>query len=124
MKEIKPINLMSKFSLIKEEWTPKIIGELNNQFVKLCKLKGDFVWHSHQNEDELFMVIKGTLLIDFRDGRTVSINEGEVLIIPKGVEHRPHTNGDLVLNLLFEPKSTQHTGNIETDMTVKKLDWI
>ena len=124
MKEIKPINLMSKFSLIKEDWTPKIIGELNNQFVKLCKLKGDFVWHSHQNEDELFMVIKGTLLIDFRDGRTVSINEGEVLIIPKGVEHRPHTNGDLVLNLLFEPKSTQHTGNIETDMTVKKLEWI
>ena len=124
MKEIKPINLMSKFSLIKEEWTPKIIGELNNQFVKLCKLKGDFVWHSHENEDELFMVIKGTLLIDFRDGRTVSIKEGEVIIIPKGVEHRPHTNGELVLNLLFEPKSTQHTGNIETDMTVKKLDWI
>ena len=124
MKEIKPINLMSKFSLIKEEWTPKIIGELNNQFVKLCKLKGDFVWHSHQNEDELFMVIKGTLLIDFRDGRTVSIKEGEVIIIPKGVEHRPHTNGELVLNLLFEPKSTKHTGNTETDRTVKKLDWI
>ena len=124
MKEIEPINLMSKFSLIKEEWTPKIIGELNNQFVKLCKLKGDFVWHSHENEDELFMVIKGTLLIDFRDGRTVSIKEGEVIIIPKGVEHRPHTNGELVLNLLFEPKSTQHTGNIETDRTVKKLDWI
>ncbi len=124
MKEIQPINLMSKFSLIKEEWTPKIIGELNNQFVKLCKLKGDFVWHSHENEDELFMVIKGTLLIDFRNGRTVSIKEGEVIIIPKGVEHRPHTNGELVLNLLFEPKSTQHTGNIETDRTVKKLDWI
>ena len=67
---------------------------------------------------------KGTLLIDFRDGRTVSIKEGEVIIIPKGVEHRPHTNGELVLNLLFEPKSTQHTGNIETDRTVKKLDWI
>ena len=95
MKEIQPINLMSKFSLIKEEWTPKIIGELNNQFVKLCKLKGDFVWHSHENEDELFMVIKGTLLIDFRNGRTVSIKEGEVIIIPKGVEHRPHPNGEL-----------------------------
>ena len=124
MKEIKPINLMSKFSLIKEEWTPKIIGELNGQFVKLCKLKGGFVWHSHQNEDELFMVIKGTLLIDFRDGRTVSIKEGEVIIIPKGVEHRPHTIGELVLNLLFEPKSTKHTGNTETDRTVKSLDWI
>ena len=70
------------------------------------------------------MVIKGTLLIDFRDGRTVSINEGEVIIIPKGVEHRPHTNGELVLNLLFEPKSTLHTGNTETDRTVKSLDWI
>ena len=124
MKEIEPINIMSKFSLIKEEWNPKIIGELNGQFVKLCKLKGDFVWHSHQNEDELFMVIKGTLLIDFRDGRTVSIKEGEVIIIPKGVEHRPHTNGELVLNLLFEPKSTLHTGNTETDRTVKSLDWI
>ena len=124
MKEIKSINLMSKFSLIKEEWNPKIIGELNGQFVKLCKLKGDFVWHSHQNEDELFMVIKGTLLIDFRDGRTVSIKQGEVIIIPKGVEHRPHTNGELVLNLLFEPKSTLHTGNTETDRTVKSLDWI
>ena len=124
MKKIEPINIMSKFSLIKEEWTPKIIGELNNQFVKLCKLKGDFVWHSHQNEDELFMVIKGTLYIDFRDGRTLSIKEGEVIIIPKGVEHRPHTNGELVLNLLFEPKSTKHTGNTETDRTVKSLDWI
>ena len=124
MKEIEPINIMSKFSLIKEEWNPKIIGELNGQFVKLCKLKGDFVWHSHQNEDELFMVIKGTLLMDFRDGKTVSIKEGEVIIIPKGVEHRPHTNGELVLNLLFEPKSTLHTGNTKTDMTVKSLDWI
>ena len=70
------------------------------------------------------MVVKGTLLIDFRDGRTVEINEGEILIIPKGVEHRPHTNGEIVFNLLFEPKTTQHTGDIETEMTVKKLEWI
>jgi len=70
------------------------------------------------------MVFKGTLLIDFRDGRTVEINEGEILIIPKGVEHRPHTIGEIVLNLLFEPKTTQHTGDIETEMTVKKLEWI
>ena len=70
------------------------------------------------------MVFKGTLLIDFRDGRTVEIKEGEILIIPKGIEHRPHTNGEIVFNLLFEPKTTQHTGDIETEMTVKKLEWI
>lgn len=70
------------------------------------------------------MVFKGTLLIDFRDGRTVDVKEGEILIIPKGVEHRPYTNGEIVFNLLFEPKTTLHTGDIETRMTVKKLDWI
>ena len=124
MKKIEPINIMNKFSLFNKQWTPKIIGELNDQYVKICKLKDNFVWHSHENEDELFMVFKGTLLIDFRDGRTVEIKEGEILIIPKGIEHRPHTNGEIVFNLLFEPKTTQHTGDIETEMTVKKLEWI
>ena len=124
MQEIKPINIMNKFSLFNERWTPKIIGELNNQYVKICKLKDDFVWHSHENEDELFMVFKGTLLIDFREGRTVEVKEGEILIVPKGVEHRPHTNGEIVFNLLFEPNTTFHTGDIETKMTVKELDWI
>ena len=124
MKKIDSINLMEKFSLFTKEWTPKIIGELNGQYVKICKLKNDFVWHSHENEDELFMVFKGTLLMDFRDGRTVTVREGEVLIVPKGVEHRPHTNGEIVFNLLFEPKSTLHTGDVETSLTVKKLDWI
>jgi len=122
MKEIEPINIMNKFSLFNEEWTPKIIGELNNQQVKICKLKDDFVWHSHENEDELFMVFKGTLLIDFRDGRTVEIKKGEILIIPKGIEHRPHTNGEIVFNLLFEPKTTSHIGNVQTDVTNKQLD--
>ena len=124
MKKIDSINLMEKFSLFTKEWTPKIIGELNGQYVKICKLKNDFVWHSHENEDELFMVFKGTLLMDFRDGRTVTVREGEVLIVPKGVEHRPHTKGEIVFNLLFEPKSTLHTGDVETSLTVKKLDWI
>ena len=124
MEKIEAINIMKKFSLFNEEWTPKIIGELNGQYVKVCKLKDDFVWHSHKNEDELFMVFKGTLLIDFRDGRTVSVKEGEVLIIPKVVEHRPHTNGEIVFNLLFEPKTTLHTGDVETEITVKELDWI
>jgi mannose-6-phosphate isomerase-like protein (cupin superfamily) len=124
MKKIEPINIMNKFSLFNDEWTPKIIGELNNQYVKVCKLKDDFVWHSHENEDELFMVFKGTLLMDFRDQRTVEVKQGEILIVPKGVEHRPHTNGEIVFNLLFEPKTTSHTGDVETEMTVKELDWI
>ena len=124
MKEIKPINIMNKFSLFNEQWTPKIIGELNNQYVKICKLKDDFVWHSHENEDELFMVLKGTLLIDFRNNKTIAVKEGEIVIIPKGVEHRPHTNGEIVFNLLFEPKTTLHTGDVETDMTVKDLKWV
>ncbi len=124
MNKIEAINIMDKFSLFNEKWNPKIIGELNGQYVKVCKLQDDFVWHSHANEDELFMVFKGVLLIDFRDGRTVEVKEGEILIIPRGVEHRPHTNGEIVFNLLFEPKATLHTGNIETDMTVKEIDWI
>jgi mannose-6-phosphate isomerase-like protein (cupin superfamily) len=124
MKKIEPINIMNKFSLFNEEWTPKIIGELNDQYVKLCKLKDNFVWHSHENEDELFMVFKGTLLMEFRDGRIVKIKQGEILIVPKGIEHRPHTNGDIVFNLLFEPKSTLHTGDVENELTVKELDWI
>lgn len=121
---INPINIMSKFSLFQNEWTPHIIGELNGQYVKLCKMKNDFVWHSHENEDELFMVFKGTLFMDFRDGRTVEVKEGEILIVPKGIEHRPHTNGEIVFNLLFEPKTTLHTGNDMSDITVKQLDWI
>ena len=124
MKKIEPINIMNKFSLFEVEWTPKIIGELNDQYVKLCKLKDDFVWHSHENEDELFMVFKGTLLMEFRDGRIVEIKQGEILIVPKGVEHRPHTICDIVFNLLFEPKTTLHTGYVENKMTVKELDWI
>ena len=124
MKKIESINIMKKFSLFNEEWTPKILGELNGQYVKVCKLKDDFVWHSHENEDELFMVFKGTLLIDFRNRKTVKLKEGEILIIPKGIEHRPRTNGEVVFNLLFEPKTTLHTGNLESEMTVKELDWI
>lgn len=124
MKKIESINIIEKFSLFNEEWTPKIIAELNNQYVKLCKLKDDFVWHTHVNEDELFMVFKGTLLVEFRDGRIVEVKEGEILIVPKGVEHRPHTNGELVFNLLFEPKTTLHTGDVKTEMTVDKLAWI
>lgn len=124
MQHLNPINIEEKFSRFESLWTPHIIGELNGQYVKLCKLKDDFVWHSHEQEDELFMVFKGTLLMDFRDGRTVSVKEGEILIVPKGVEHRPHTNGDIVFNLLFEPKETKHTGDVESELTVENPTWI
>ena len=124
MKKTETINLMKKFSLFDKHWTPKIIAELNNQHVKLCKLKNDFIWHSHEKEDELFMIFQGTLYIDFRDGTTLEVGEGEILVVPRGVEHRPRTNGEIVLCLLFEPKTTLHTGSVSTDMTVKKIDWI
>lgn len=124
MEKIQSINILEKFSLFDKLWTPHIIGELNGQYVKLCKLNGEFVWHSHENEDELFMVFKGTLLMDLRDGKTVEVREGEILIIPKGVEHRPRTNGEIVFNLLFEPKETLHTGSVESEMTAKELEWI
>ena len=124
MEKIQSINLKDKFSKFDKQWTPYIIGELNNQYVKLCKMKDNFVWHKHENEDELFMVFKGTLFMDFKDGKTVEVGEGEILIVPKGVEHRPRTNGEIVYNLLFEPKSTEHTGKTASDLTVDKLDWI
>ena len=124
MNKIKSINLKDKFSLFDEKWTPKIIAELNNQYVKLCKLEGNFLWHSHENEDELFLVLKGVLFIDFRHQETVEVKEGEIVIVPKGIEHRPRTNGDVVFNLLFEPKSTLHTGKIDSKMTVNNQNWI
>ena len=120
----KAINLVEKFSLIDKDWCPKIIGELNGQYVKVCRMRDDFVWHLHDNEDELFMVFKGTLFIEFRERETVKVSEGEIFIVPKGVEHRPRTEGEVVYNLLFEPKSTLHTGNLQTNRTVSKLDWI
>tara|TARA_B100000902_G_scaffold208214_1_gene198238 strand:- start:6490 stop:6864 length:375 start_codon:yes stop_codon:yes gene_type:complete len=124
MKEIKTINLNDKFKLFNDQWSPKIIAELNGQFVKICKLKDNFVWHSHEFEDELFMVLKGKLFIDIKDKKTVEVNEGEIVIIPKGVCHRPRTDGDIVWNLLFEPKTTMHTGNLITEKTVNTIEWI
>ena len=117
------VNILEKFKQFSENWTPKIVGELNGQYVKLAKIKDDFVWHSHEQEDELFMVFKGTLIMDFRD-KTVTASEGEFLIVPKGVEHRPRTNGEEVYILLFEPKDTAHTGKVIDERTVTELEWI
>ena len=116
-------NINKKFELIAEYWMPKIIGELNGQYVKLAKIKDELIWHSHQDEDEMFIVFKGTLIMDFRN-ETTETKEGEILIIPKGVEHRPRTNGEEVWIMLIEPKTTKHTGNIEHEKTVKEFEWI
>lgn len=122
---MKKINLAKKFSLFKEQWTPKIIGELNGQHIKLAKVQGEFVWHDHQDEDELFIVFKGNLYIDFRDGRTEIIGPGEILTVPKGIEHRPWTkDGEEVQLMLIEPKETKHTGEVVHEKTKTELEWI
>jgi mannose-6-phosphate isomerase-like protein (cupin superfamily) len=116
------INLNEKFSLFNDHWSPKIIGELNGQDIKLAKVKGEFVWHNHQNEDELFFVVKGKLKIAFLD-RIEEINEGEMIIVPKGTEHKPIAE-DEVLLMLFEPSNIKHTGDVKTELTVEQYDRI
>jgi mannose-6-phosphate isomerase-like protein (cupin superfamily) len=113
------INLAEKFSLFSEYWNPKIAGELNGQQVKLVKFKGPFVWHHHEHEDELFYVVKGSFDMEFRD-KTVTINEGEFIIVPKGVEHRPNAKEEVQV-MLFEPAATLNTGNIKNEMTKERL---
>ncbi len=116
------INLNRKFTLFQEYWSPKIAGELNDSYIKLAKLKGEFVWHQHENEDELFLVVKGHLLIKLRD-RDIHLKEGEFVIIPKGVEHLPIAEEEVHV-LLLEPKSTLNTGNVQNERTVTDLDWV
>ena len=114
------VNISEKFKLFNEHWTPKKIGELNGQQVLLAKLKGEFIWHSHEHEDELFMIIKGSLKIEFRD-KTIELNEGEMYIIPKGVEHKPIAEKEVHV-LLFEPLAIKHTGNITNKLTVNTFE--
>lgn len=118
-------NLKEKFDKIKDHWHPYIIGDLNDNYVKLAKLQGDFVWHQHDLEDELFVVISGTLMMDFKDGTTVETRAGEVILVPKGVQHKPWTReGEEVCVMLVEPKSTKHTGEVKSAKTVEDLTWI
>ena len=114
------VNLASKFLQIREYWKPYIAGELNGQMVKLDKLKGEFVWHNHENEDELFLVLKGRFRIEFRD-KTVSLEEGEFIIVPRRVEHRPVADEECWI-MLFEPASTLNTGNVENEFTRRELE--
>jgi len=113
------INMQEKLSLFNEYWSPKIIGELNESYVKLAKLKGNFIWHTHDNEDEMFYVLKGTLTIKFRE-KDVQINEGECIIIPKGVEHMPVAEEEVHV-MLLESKTTLNTGNVVNERTVENL---
>ena len=113
------INLAEKFSLFKEQWSPKVVGELNGQMVKLVKFKGPFVWHHHDHEDELFYVVKGSFDMEF-EGKTITITQGEFIIVPRGVEHRANATEDCEV-MLFEPGTTLNTGNVENDRTLKKL---
>ena len=116
------VNLAHKFSLFQDHWSPKIAGELNDSYVKLAKLKGEFVWHHHEVEDELFLVVKGRLLIKLRD-RDIWLEEGEFVIIPRGVEHLPIAEEEAHV-LLLEPKSTLNTGNVQNEKTVAELERI
>jgi len=116
------INIEEKFKLFSEHWTPKKIGELNGQQILLAKIKGEFIWHAHEHEDELFMIIKGSLIIEFRD-KTIELNEGEIYIIPKGVEHKPIAQEEVHV-LLFEPLNIKHTGNVMADVTVETFESI
>ncbi len=119
---IETVNLAEKFSRFHDYWSPKIAGELNDSYVKLVKLKGEFLWHHHDNEDELFLVVRGKLLMKFRD-RDVTVNEGEFIIVPRGVEHLPVAEEEVHL-LLLEPKTTLNTGNVRNERTLPHLDRI
>jgi mannose-6-phosphate isomerase-like protein (cupin superfamily) len=113
---IEKVNLAEKLAQYREQWSPRIVGELNGQQVKLVRFQGEFIWHHHEREDELFLVVKGRFRMDFRD-REVWLEEGEFLIVPRGVEHRPVAEEEAHV-LLFEPASTLNTGNVRNERTI------
>lgn len=117
---VEKVNLASKFALFSEAWSPKVVGELNGQHVKLARLRGPFVWHHHEAEDELFLVVRGRLRMELRD-KTVELEPGEFLIVPRGVEHRPVADEEVEV-LLFEPASTLNTGNVRNERTAEHLE--
>lgn len=119
---MKKINLAEKFGSFSDFWSPKIAAELNDSYLKLAKFKGSFMWHRHENEDELFLVVKGNLLIKLRD-HEIRLGPGELTVIPRGVEHLPVADDEAHV-LLVEPKTTLNTGDQKNDRTVEKLDWV
>lgn len=113
---IEKINLAQKFSLFQDHWSPKVVADLNDSFIKLAKVEGEFVWHQHEDQDELFIIVKGRLRMKFRDGETL-LESGDILVIPKGVEHCPVAEEEVHL-ILIEPKETLHTGTTQTERAV------
>jgi mannose-6-phosphate isomerase-like protein (cupin superfamily) len=116
------VNLAEKFSLFNEHWTPKIVGELNGQHVKLVKFRGPFVWHQHEHEDEMFLVVRGRFTMEYRD-RAVTVEAGEFVIVPRGVEHRPVAEEEVQV-MLFEPAGTLNTGDVRGELTADELERI
>ena len=116
------VNIHQKLELFDDHWSPKIVGELNGQYVKLVKIKGEFVWHKHDVEDELFMVIKGSMKIKLRD-QDIQLDEGEFTVVPRGIEHKPIAEEEAHI-LMFEPKTTLNRGDEESEFTVEDLEWI
>ena len=119
---MKKVNLDEKLATFHDHWSPKIVGEINESYVKLAKLKGEFVWHEHESEDEMFMVIKGTLVIKFPT-EDIILNEGELCIIPKGIKHMPVADEEVHV-MLIEPKTTLNTGDVKNERTVDVLEQI
>jgi mannose-6-phosphate isomerase-like protein (cupin superfamily) len=119
---VSKVNLADKFAWFQEYYKPKIVGDLNDSYLKLVKIKGEFVWHQHHTEDELFLVVKGRLLIKLRDG-DVWLDPGKFVVIPRGVEHCPFAEDEAQV-ILLEPKSTLNTGEVRNERTVAQLDWV
>jgi mannose-6-phosphate isomerase-like protein (cupin superfamily) len=116
------VNLADTFARFRDQWSPKIVGELNGQMVKLVRFQGEFVWHHHDAEDELFLVVDGRFRMEFCD-RHVWLEKGEFLIVPRGVEHRPVAEEEALV-LLFEPATTLNTGNVHNERTLERLQWL
>ncbi len=117
---MRKVNIKNSFASFTEQWSPKIVGEVNDSYVKLVKFKGEFVWHHHDDEDEMFLVVKGRMLMRLED-EDITVEEGEFIIIPRGVEHMPVAEEETHV-LLFEPRSTLNTGNVKNERTVPTLD--
>src|SRR3984885_3087705 len=116
------VNIREKLALFSDHWNPRVVGELNGQHVKLVKFQGEFVWHHHAGEDELFLVIRGSFRLEFRD-RSVTLSAGEFMVVPRGVEHRPVAEQEVEV-MLFEPAQIKHTGDVESHLTVLEFERI
>ncbi len=116
------INFQEKFTKITEQWTPRVIAEMNNNQFKIARIQGEFIWHKHEETDEVFIIIEGTMQLEFRDG-TVLLEEGEMYVVPKGVEHKPVSQNECKI-LMIEPKGTTNTGNVGGDRTQENDIWV